>query len=73
MDGSYTCGEHSIMCKLVKSLSCTPETNETLCVSYTQKMNEKIIKTHEHKFKAQDWLGWECDEPGTRGPNSHFF
>ena len=35
-DGSYTCGEHSIMYKLVKSLSCTPETNVTLCVNYTQ-------------------------------------
>ena len=36
-DDSYTRGEHSIMHKLVKSLSCTPESNVTLCVAYNQK------------------------------------
>lgn len=35
-DGSYTCGEHSIIYRVVESLCCTPETNETLCVNYTQ-------------------------------------
>ena len=38
-DGSHTCGEHSIMYKLVQSLSCTPETNVTLCVNYTRIKN----------------------------------
>lgn len=28
--------ERSIMYKLVESLQCTPETNVTLCVCYTQ-------------------------------------
>ena len=32
---SYTCSEHSIMYRGVKSLCCTPETNITLCVNYT--------------------------------------
>ena len=35
-DGSYTNGEHSIIYKLVESLCCTPETNVTLYVTYTQ-------------------------------------
>jgi len=29
-DGSYTCGEHRIKYRLVKSLSCTPETNDVI-------------------------------------------
>ena len=33
--GNYTC-ENSITYKLVESLCCTPETNVTLCVNYTQ-------------------------------------
>jgi len=32
-DGSYTCGEHSTMYRLVESLCCTCETNVTLCVN----------------------------------------
>lgn len=36
-DGSYTCGEHSIMNKLVKSLCCISEINATLCINYTKK------------------------------------
>ena len=32
-DGSYACGEHCIMCKLGKSLSCTPETHVTFHVT----------------------------------------
>ena len=36
-DGSYTCGEYSIIYKLIKSLCCAPETNVTLPVNYTQK------------------------------------
>ena len=34
-DGSYI-GSYNIMYTLVKSLSCTTETNVTLCVNYTQ-------------------------------------
>lgn len=34
-DGSYAYGEHSIM-YTVQSLCCTPETNVTLGVNYTQ-------------------------------------
>lgn len=33
-DGSYTCDEPSITCKLVESLSCTPETN-IMCQLYS--------------------------------------
>ena len=33
MDGSYTCGEHSKMHKLVKPQSSTPETKITNCAS----------------------------------------
>ena len=35
-DGSYVCGEHSIMYRDVESLSCTPEDKIILCVNYTQ-------------------------------------
>ena len=38
-DSSYTCNEHSITYKLVESLCCTPETNVTLGVNYTQNNN----------------------------------
>jgi len=31
---SYTCGEHSIIYRVVGSLCCTPETNVTLCQRY---------------------------------------
>ena len=34
-DGSYPCGEHSIMGRVFESLCCTHETNVTLCVNYT--------------------------------------
>ena len=43
-DGSYTCGDHSIMDRLVETLGYTPETYETFCVNYTQ-----IKKIHENK------------------------
>ena len=33
-EGSYTCGEQSVIYKLVTSLSRTPETNVTLCTIY---------------------------------------
>ena len=42
--GGYTYGEHSIMCRKVESLCCTPETNITLCVNYTDKKLKKKIK-----------------------------
>ena len=36
IDGSYTCGKHSIKNTFAELLSwCTPETNVTLCVKYT--------------------------------------
>ena len=34
-DWSHTCGEHSIMYKVVEELCCMPETSVTLCVNYT--------------------------------------
>lgn len=37
-----TCGEHSIMYKLIKSLYCIPETYVTLCVKYTQTFKKVI-------------------------------
>ena len=40
---SYTCDECSITYRDVESLCCTPETNITLCVKYTQK-NGKYLK-----------------------------
>ena len=43
-DGSYTGGEHSVIYKLVESICCTPETNVTLCVNYTQFFNLNFIK-----------------------------
>ena len=41
--GGYTYGEHSIMCRKVESLCCTPETNITLCVNYTDKKLRKKL------------------------------
>ena len=49
-DGSYTCGKHSIMYKIVESLCCTPETNITLHVNYTKKL--KKIKEYPHKWTS---------------------
>jgi len=46
-DGSYICGEHSLMHRVVKSLCCTLETNVTLCVNYISilKKEEEINRT----------------------------
>ena len=44
-------GRHSIMYKLVKSPSCTLETNVTLCVNYTQIKRKKRKKERQ---KAPD-------------------
>ena len=41
-DSSYTC-KHSIMHRVVESLCCTPETNVTLCINYTQKKEEVLV------------------------------
>ena len=40
-DGRYSCGEHSMMYRVVESLCRPPETNVTLRVNYTQ-IKEKI-------------------------------
>lgn len=40
-DGSYAHGK--LMYKLVTSLCCTPETNVTLCLSYTSLKKKKIL------------------------------
>ena len=42
-DGNYTCGEHSVTSRDVESLCCTPETNITLCVNFTQIILKKTI------------------------------
>ena len=41
---SSTCGEHSIMYKLLKSPSCTPEINTILHANYTQIKRKKEKK-----------------------------
>ena len=46
-DGSYVCGEHSIMDRVVKSLHCIPETNVTLSVGYTSIKNILINKLNK--------------------------
>lgn len=46
-DSSYACGEHSIMYRLVESLSCTTETNVTFSVNSTQRERKK---SKEKKF-----------------------
>ena len=43
-DGSYPCGENSILHKLLKSPSCTPETHVTLCVSCNPTQDTKQTK-----------------------------
>ena len=43
----YSWGEHGIVYKLIKSLSCTPETNVTLCVTYVQK-KRKSVPSNKH-------------------------
>jgi len=35
-DGNHTCGEHSIMYRVVESICCTPETKVRLCVNYPE-------------------------------------
>ena len=42
-DGIYTCGKHSIMYRLVKSLCCTPENNVRMYVNYNQIKKINII------------------------------
>lgn len=46
--GRYTCGEPSLLDRVVESVCCTPETN-TICVNYT---SVKKIKTYrsDHAF-----------------------
>lgn len=51
-NGSSTGGEHSITYRDVESLCCTPETNITLCVTYTQKKNFNL-KIHEFMYFKQ--------------------
>ena len=45
---TYTCGEHSIMQKLIKSLSCTSETKAILCINYMQ-INKNEINNVKSK------------------------
>lgn len=47
IDGSYTCGKHSIIHR-VELLCCTPETDVILCVHYTQKI---FLKKKLSKFQ----------------------
>ena len=45
-EGSFTCGEHNIKYRLAESVSCTPETNVTLCVNYTSiEKKNSLVKT----------------------------
>ena len=48
-DGSYACGEQSIMYELVKSSCCIPETNITLCVN-SKKHYKKTYLVYLYKL-----------------------
>ena len=52
-DDSYTCGEHSMMYKLVKSLCCTPETEVTFYVDSTH-IKQMIIDSLKNSFMNQN-------------------
>ena len=58
-DGSRTRDEHSITYKLVKSPCCTPETNVTLYVNYTQikelKKNKKQKTPMLGRMQPRTW------------------
>ena len=49
-----TCGEHSIMSTEVESVRYTPETNVTLCVSYTQ-IKRKFQKWNDGTLLVTKW------------------
>ena len=40
-DGSYACGEQDTTYRILDSLYCTPATNVTFRVNYTQKKKKK--------------------------------
>ena len=42
-DGRYTCGEQNTIYREIKPHCCTPETNITLCVNYTQIKKKKML------------------------------
>lgn len=45
-NGSYTCGQHSITQRFIKSLFCTPEIEITLFFNYTLVKNKKNRSNH---------------------------
>lgn len=66
IDGSYTCGEHSIVFKLVKSLSCIPATNITLGVTHTQIIKNNKVKNKGRKTDKERERGRERVKMGER-------
>lgn len=59
MYDSYTCGEHSIRYKLVKSLCCITEiVNVTLCDHYTQPPPQKKLPDIKQEKPA-----WKINQP----------
>lgn len=59
-DGSYICGEYSIMFQVVKSC-CTPESDVVLCVDYTSIKKKLKIKYHLQTSDVQYCIleAWE--------------
>ena len=53
-DGRYTCGEHSIMYRLVESLCCAPETLRVDCTS----IKKQKQKTKVYFFFPEDLIGF---------------
>ena len=49
IDGSYTCGEHNITCRLVESQGYVSEINVTFCVKYTS--IKKVYKNMGRQYK----------------------
>ena len=52
--GDYTCGEHQVMHKTVKSTCCTPETNVTLYVNYTSIKKANGASVKQNKINKQN-------------------
>lgn len=55
-DGSYTCDEPSITCKLVESLSCTPETN-IMCQLYSIPTEKDLLPPTAPPPQIQNNIG----------------
>ena len=62
--GSYSCGEHSITYRLVRSLCCTPETNIALyvtCTSVRKKKHQSIYIRAIPQFDLDNSQLWSSE------------